>query len=105
MNMTPELEALRQRNAPLDMLPGEFREIGHRLVTQRWRLVAWSPTVRGVSRGSFPPATRQNSPNGLGDDSSVCSPRWHRLSPARGWQKVLPQVGSSPTAVRPYEEN
>ena len=30
----PELEALRQRKAPLDMAPGEFREIGHRLVDQ-----------------------------------------------------------------------
>jgi aromatic-L-amino-acid/L-tryptophan decarboxylase len=30
--MGPELEALRERNAPLAMQPGEFREIGHRLV-------------------------------------------------------------------------
>ena len=34
MNMAPELEALRQRKAPLEMQPGEFREIGHRLVDQ-----------------------------------------------------------------------
>ena len=34
MNMTAELEALRQRRAPLDMQPGEFREIGHRLVDE-----------------------------------------------------------------------
>jgi len=34
MNMTPEVEALRQRKAPLDMPPDEFREIGHRLVDQ-----------------------------------------------------------------------
>ena len=34
MNIAPELEALRQRKAPLEMQPGEFREIGHRLVDQ-----------------------------------------------------------------------
>ena len=34
MNIAPELEALRHRNAPLEMRPGEFREIGHRLVDQ-----------------------------------------------------------------------
>jgi glutamate/tyrosine decarboxylase-like PLP-dependent enzyme len=34
MNIAPELEALRQRKAPLEMLPGEFREIGHRLVDE-----------------------------------------------------------------------
>ena len=28
MNIAPEIEALRQRNAPLEMPPGEFREIG-----------------------------------------------------------------------------
>ncbi len=34
MNIAPELEALRRRTAPLDMPPGEFRTIGHRLVDQ-----------------------------------------------------------------------
>ncbi len=34
MNIAPELEALRCRRAPLEMQPGEFREIGHRLVDQ-----------------------------------------------------------------------
>ena len=34
MNITPEIEALRQRKAPLEMAPDEFREIGHRLVDQ-----------------------------------------------------------------------
>jgi glutamate/tyrosine decarboxylase-like PLP-dependent enzyme len=34
MNTAPELEALRQRNAPLEIQPAEFREIGHRLVDQ-----------------------------------------------------------------------
>ena len=34
MNLTPELEALRHRRAPLEMQPDEFREIGHRLVDQ-----------------------------------------------------------------------
>jgi hypothetical protein len=29
-----ELEALRQRHAPLEMPPDQFREIGHRLVDQ-----------------------------------------------------------------------
>lgn len=32
MNTAPEVETLRQRKAPLAMDPGEFREIGHRLV-------------------------------------------------------------------------
>jgi len=34
MNIAPEVEALRRRKAPLEMQPGEFREIGHRLVDQ-----------------------------------------------------------------------
>jgi aromatic-L-amino-acid/L-tryptophan decarboxylase len=34
MTITPELEVLRQRKAPLEMAPGEFRAIGHRLVDQ-----------------------------------------------------------------------
>jgi aromatic-L-amino-acid decarboxylase len=34
MNLAPELEALRQRQTPLDMPPEEFREIGHRLVDE-----------------------------------------------------------------------
>ena len=34
MNIGPELEALRRRSAPLEMQPGEFRDIGHRLVDQ-----------------------------------------------------------------------
>jgi aromatic-L-amino-acid/L-tryptophan decarboxylase len=34
MTIAPELEALRQRRAPLDMQPAEFRDIGHRLVDQ-----------------------------------------------------------------------
>ena len=34
MDLAPELEALRQRRAPLEMPPGEFREIGHRLVDE-----------------------------------------------------------------------
>jgi aromatic-L-amino-acid decarboxylase len=32
MNAAPELDALKQRKAPLAMPPAEFREIGHRLV-------------------------------------------------------------------------
>jgi aromatic-L-amino-acid decarboxylase len=34
MNSAPGIEALRQRQAPLAMEPGEFRDIGHRLVDQ-----------------------------------------------------------------------
>jgi aromatic-L-amino-acid/L-tryptophan decarboxylase len=34
MNMGPELEAVRRRQAPLEMQAGEFRTIGHRLVDQ-----------------------------------------------------------------------
>ncbi len=34
MHIAPELEALRHRNAPLEMQPDEFRQIGHRLVDQ-----------------------------------------------------------------------
>ena len=34
MSILPELEALRQRRAPLEMPPDEFREIGHRLVDE-----------------------------------------------------------------------
>jgi aromatic-L-amino-acid/L-tryptophan decarboxylase len=34
MSIAPELEALRRRSAPLEMQPGEFREIGHRLVDE-----------------------------------------------------------------------
>ncbi|MEP7310259.1 MAG: aminotransferase class V-fold PLP-dependent enzyme [Acidobacteriota bacterium] len=34
MNTVAALEALRRRNAPLEMGPGEFREIGHRLVDE-----------------------------------------------------------------------
>jgi aromatic-L-amino-acid/L-tryptophan decarboxylase len=34
MSTTPEVEALRQRKAPLEMEPGEFRAIGHRLVDE-----------------------------------------------------------------------
>ena len=34
MSHTLDLEALRQRNAPLEMQPAEFRAIGHRLVDQ-----------------------------------------------------------------------
>lgn len=33
-NAAPELEALRRRQAPLEMQPGEFRAIGHQLVDQ-----------------------------------------------------------------------
>jgi aromatic-L-amino-acid decarboxylase len=34
MSPLPEIEGLRRRRAPLEMRPGEFREIGHRLVDQ-----------------------------------------------------------------------
>ena len=44
MNIAPEIEALRQRKAPLEMPPGEFREIGHRLVDQIADRLAKLPT-------------------------------------------------------------
>jgi aromatic-L-amino-acid decarboxylase len=39
----PELEALRQRGAPLEMQPAEFREVGHRLVDQLAERLAHIP--------------------------------------------------------------
>jgi aromatic-L-amino-acid/L-tryptophan decarboxylase len=53
MNMTAELEALRDRRAPLDMQPGEFREIGHRLVDEI------ADRLATLSEG---PVTRDDSP-------------------------------------------
>ena len=52
MSIAPELEALRQRRAPLDMLPGEFRAIGHRLVDEiadRLAKVPNGPVMRDES--------------------------------------------------------
>jgi glutamate/tyrosine decarboxylase-like PLP-dependent enzyme len=53
--MTPvmELEELKERRAPLEMLPGEFRELGHRLVDQisdRLARVADGPVSRDESQ-------------------------------------------------------
>src|SRR5262245_45698430 len=40
MNKLPELEALRQRKAPLEMSPAQFREIGHRRVERMAKRLA-----------------------------------------------------------------
>ncbi|MGH9144036.1 MAG: pyridoxal phosphate-dependent decarboxylase family protein [Vicinamibacterales bacterium] len=52
MSLAPALESLRKRKAPLDMAPGEFRAIGHRLVDQiaeRLAAVAEGPVTRDQS--------------------------------------------------------
>ena len=48
-----ELEELRERRAPLDMPPGEFREIGHRLVDEisdRLARIPAGPVTRDESQ-------------------------------------------------------
>ena len=52
MSLAPEIEALSQRQAPLDMPPDQFREIGHRLVDEianRLAAVANGPVTRDES--------------------------------------------------------
>ena len=53
MTDVTELEELRQRRAPLEMPPGEFREIGHRLVDQ---------VADRLARVPAGPVTRDESP-------------------------------------------
>jgi aromatic-L-amino-acid decarboxylase len=52
MRRAPEIEALRQRQAPLDMSTDQFREIGHRLVDEiasRLAALADGPVTRDES--------------------------------------------------------
>ena len=58
MNIGSELEALRQRKAPLEMQPAEFREIGHRLVDQIAERLAGLPN-RPVTRDESPADVRR----------------------------------------------
>jgi aromatic-L-amino-acid/L-tryptophan decarboxylase len=56
MTSVLELEELRERRAPLDMPPAEFREIGHRLVDQisdRLERVALGPVARDESQSEI----------------------------------------------------
>jgi aromatic-L-amino-acid decarboxylase len=58
MTVAPAIDALRQRKAPLAMPPGEFREIGHRLVDQIADRLAKLPD-RLVTRHESPADLRQ----------------------------------------------
>jgi glutamate/tyrosine decarboxylase-like PLP-dependent enzyme len=52
MSLAPEIEALRHRQAPLDMPTDQFREIGHRLVDEianRLAALAGGPVTRDES--------------------------------------------------------
>ena len=66
MSMAADIEALRQRRAPLAMAADEFREIGHRLVDQIAERLAAVP--RGpVARGESPAEVRR----ALGADQAL----------------------------------
>jgi glutamate/tyrosine decarboxylase-like PLP-dependent enzyme len=58
MNHEADVETLRQREAPLDLDPEEFREIGHQLVDQ---IVAYLAQLKQgpVTPGESPPQVRE----------------------------------------------
>ena len=87
MTMGPELEALRQREAPLEMSADEFREIGHRLVDQIADRLAKLPD--GLVTPDESPADVRRGARGRAD-ASGCR---HRRRPAG--------ERSDRTAVRP----
>ena len=74
MTIGPELEALKQRKAPLAMSAGEFREIGHRLVDQIADRLATLPEAQTGAHHS-PAVVRQ----ALG--ASRAAVRRHRCRP------------------------